>query len=338
MKRRILQLLAVVLATGCVSALAQAPIPTADANKRGLTDKDFPKVVKLGDNVYGIQILPAQGPNAQPNATRVTTNSMAVITTDGVLVADTQGSIAAANQVMDEIKKLTSQPIKYVVVCSEHTDHTNGISAFPSTATYISSPFSQKTFQDQANAPNRPPNAPRVVVPSETVDDKRVLKMGSTEIQILKLGRSHTGGDIVVYLPKERVLWMSETFNSNRFPTLRTGYASEWVQAIDKAQHMDVQVLRRRPRLHRRRSHDEEQSCGIPEGARGPHRRGQTSAPARRQRGRSVQAGELRSVRLMDRFRRAGPDVVQASLGRARRETTVAAVDRGIYLMAGGRP
>jgi glyoxylase-like metal-dependent hydrolase (beta-lactamase superfamily II) len=73
-----------------------------------------------------------------------------------------------------------------------------------------------------------------------TVDDKKVLTLGGTEIQILKLGRSHTGGDIVVYLPKEKVLWLSETFNSNRFPTLRTGYPSEWIQAIDKAQKMDV--------------------------------------------------------------------------------------------------
>src|SRR4051812_20750683 len=137
------------------AAAAQTPLPTADANKRGLTDKDFPKVVKLGENVYGVMILPARGGNAQPNATRVTTNSMFVVTTDGVLVADGQGSAAAVNQVVDEIKKVTPQPIKYVVVCSEHTDHTDGLSAFPSTATFISSPFSQNTFRTQANAPNR---------------------------------------------------------------------------------------------------------------------------------------------------------------------------------------
>src|SRR5262249_39230289 len=89
--RRLYVQLAFILTASVASA--QAPIPTADANKRGLTDKDFPKVVKLADNAYAIEILPAQGPNAQPNATRVTTNSMAVVTTDGVLVADTQGSI-----------------------------------------------------------------------------------------------------------------------------------------------------------------------------------------------------------------------------------------------------
>jgi glyoxylase-like metal-dependent hydrolase (beta-lactamase superfamily II) len=64
--------------------------------------------------------------------------------------------------------------------------------------------------------------------------------MGATEIQILFLGRTHTGGDLAVYLPREKVLWMSESFNPNRFPTLRTGYPSEWIAAIRKAEAMDV--------------------------------------------------------------------------------------------------
>jgi len=236
--RTILTLALLLVAT---SAFPQALVKTADANKRGLTDKDFPRQVKLADNVYAYMILPARGGNAPADAERVTTNSMVVVTTDGVLIADSQGSIAAANQLIDEVKKLTSQPIKYVIVCSEHTDHTNGISAFPSSATFVSSPFTKATFEAQAKAPNRQPNAPPTVVPSETVADKKVIMLGATEIQVLNLGRSHTGGDLAVYLPKEKVLWLSETFNANRFPTLRTGHPSEWVQTIDKAQKMDVQ-------------------------------------------------------------------------------------------------
>jgi glyoxylase-like metal-dependent hydrolase (beta-lactamase superfamily II) len=239
MRIRILQLITVLLVASFT--FAQSPIPTADANKRGLTDKDFPKQIKLAENVYAFEILPPQGRNAQPGASRVTTNSMVVITTDGVLIADGQGNPAAANRLMDEIKKLTSQPIKYVIVCSEHADHTGGNSAFPSTATFFATPFSKSNLETQANASNRPNSAPKIVIPTETVSDKRVLKSGNTEIQILNLGRSHTGGDLSVYLPKEKVLWMSESFNPSRFPTLRTGFPIEWVKTIDKAQHMDVQ-------------------------------------------------------------------------------------------------
>jgi glyoxylase-like metal-dependent hydrolase (beta-lactamase superfamily II) len=220
---------------------AQNPPRTADANKRGLTDRNFPRAIKLADNVYAFEMLaPAANPAAAAQQERMTTNSLVVITSDGVLVADGQGNVSEANRLMDEIRKLTNQPIKYVVVCSEHGDHTGGNSVFPSTATFISHPTSKAALEAQANAPNRPANALKIVVPTETVSDRRTLRMGATEIQIVFLGRTHTGGDLAVYLPREKVLWMSESFNPNRFPTLRTGYPSEWIAAIRKAEAMDV--------------------------------------------------------------------------------------------------
>ncbi len=221
-------------------AEAQGVPPTADAVKRGLTDKDFPRRIALADNVYGIEILPSLAPNAPPGATRVTTNSLVVVTAEGVLVADGQGSPEAVNKLVTEIRKLTTKPVRYVVVCSEHPDHTGGLAAFPQDATFVASRFSQHTFELQAKAPDRTQNSPPVVVPSESVDDRKLIMLGGTEIQVLKLGRSHTGGDLVVYLPKEKVLWMSETFNPNRFPTMRVAFPSEWVKAIDAAQLMDV--------------------------------------------------------------------------------------------------
>jgi glyoxylase-like metal-dependent hydrolase (beta-lactamase superfamily II) len=222
-------------------AWAQNTVRTADANKRGLADTSFPRAIKLAENVYAFEMLaPAANPAAAAQQERITTNSLVVITNDGVLVADGQGNVSEATRLMDEIKKLSSQPIKYVVICSEHGDHTGGNSAFPASATFISHPNSKATLEAQANAPNRPANAPRIVIPTETVSDRRTIRMGNTEIQIVFLGRTHTGGDLAVYLPREKVLWMSESFNPNRFPTLRTGFPSEWVAAIRKAESMDV--------------------------------------------------------------------------------------------------
>src|SRR6185436_18611269 len=118
---------------------AQSNVQTADVSKRGLTDKDFPQAVKLADNVYAFQMLAPQNANAAAAAApqeRYTTNSLVVITTDGVLIADGQGSVGQATRLMEEIKKLTDQPVKYVVICTPHADHTGGNSALPSTATF----------------------------------------------------------------------------------------------------------------------------------------------------------------------------------------------------------
>src|ERR1019366_3196162 len=152
-------------------ALAQAPqvLRTGAIADRGLTPADFPQLKKLLDNVYVFSDLHTAGFGYM-------TNDMIVITSDGVLVADGQGNVAVTQKLVDQIKKLTSQPIKYVVVCSEHGDHTGGNSAFPSTATFISSPFSKATFEKQAA--NDKPDGPKTRVPTETVSDKRVLKLG----------------------------------------------------------------------------------------------------------------------------------------------------------------
>jgi cyclase len=213
-------------------------IQTGDTNKRGLTDKDFPRVIKLADNVYAYEMIRPVTPGTDNE--RFTTNSLIVITSDGVLVADGQGSPADTQRLIEEIQKMTKQPIKYYVMGSEHGDHTGGNSVFPSSTVFISHPVAKANLERQANAPNRAANAPKVVVPTETVSDKRVLTMGKTEIQILNLGRAHTGSDLVVYLPKEKVLFMSEVYFHRLFPALRSGYPSEWIEAVKKAEKMDV--------------------------------------------------------------------------------------------------
>jgi glyoxylase-like metal-dependent hydrolase (beta-lactamase superfamily II) len=66
--------------------------------------------------------------------------------------------------------------------------------------------------------------------------------MGGTEIDVLFLGRAHTGGDLEVYLPREKILFMSEVFSNRIFPSMANGYPTEWVAALKKAEQMDVAV------------------------------------------------------------------------------------------------
>jgi glyoxylase-like metal-dependent hydrolase (beta-lactamase superfamily II) len=120
-----------------------------------------------------------------------------------------------------------------MVIASDHGDHTGGNSAFKAAfpnIVFISSPASQKVLAKNANPP------------TETVADKRSIKMGNTDIQIMNIGRAHTGGDLVVYLPQTRILFMSEVYLRGVFPAMRSAYPSEWVETIKKAQAMDVSM------------------------------------------------------------------------------------------------
>jgi len=191
-------------------------IRTGDYTERGLTPADFPRVKKLADNVYTFEQI-------DPTKRIVTVNSLIVITNDGVLVADGQGTADNTRRLVAEIARLTPQPIKYVVVGSEHGDHTGGNAAFPSGVTFFAHPFS----------------APRIKQPTETVADKKVLQLGGTEIQILFLGRAHTGGDLQVFLPREKILFMSEVFINRIFPSMANGYPSEWLATLKKSEALD---------------------------------------------------------------------------------------------------
>ena len=107
------------------AVLAQpSVVRTADPIKRGLKLSDFPRTIKVTDNVYTYEDFHA-GPE------KFTTTNMFVVTDEGVLVADGQGSPAETKGLVDAIAKVTRQPIKYVVICSDHGDHTAGNASFP---------------------------------------------------------------------------------------------------------------------------------------------------------------------------------------------------------------
>jgi glyoxylase-like metal-dependent hydrolase (beta-lactamase superfamily II) len=221
-------------AAGGAPIQAQTPIRTGDITVRGLTAADFPRVTRLAENVYAYEQL-------DPTKRTVTANNLIVVTTDGVLIAEGQGTTANVTRLVADVATITPQPIKYVVVGSEHGDHTGGDAAFPATATFIAHPFSQAHLERQAQ--NRRPNQSKVVVPTETVDAKRTLTLGSTEIQILFLGRAHTGGDLEVYLPREKILFMSEVFLNRIFPSMANAYPTEWLETLKRAEQMDVALF-----------------------------------------------------------------------------------------------
>ena len=225
-------------APGAATAAAPADdvLRTADPYARGYTDDDFPRVQELAPGVYSYEQLRSAGDE------RFTTVSMFVVTDDGVLVADGQGSPEETRRLVETIAGITAQPITDVVVCSDHGDHTAGNAEFPADARFHAHPTSQAVLQVVADNPIRPADAPPVVVPTHLVETARTLNLGGREIRLLFLGRAHTGGDLVVHLPAEKVLFMSEAYLHRVFPAMRSAYPSEWVAMIEAAQAMDVDI------------------------------------------------------------------------------------------------
>lgn len=209
-------------------AASQDVVRTADPIKRGFQLSDFPRTVKVADNVYTYE-------DFHPGEEKFTTTNMFVVTKDGVLLADAQTDPEKTRKEVEAIGKITKQPIKVVVICSDHGDHTGGNDSLPAGITYYIHPTS-KAILDSAKRGWKPP------ADAKLVTDKTVIKMGGTEFQILFLGRAHTGGDLSVYLPKQKILFLSETFLNRVFPAMRSAYPSDWLKALDRAEKMDVKL------------------------------------------------------------------------------------------------
>lgn len=235
--RRLAGALTLAVACGAPATLAAQP-RTAFVEQRGLKLTDFPRLVKLTDNVYGYEEIRNPG---------MTTVSLIVIGRDGVLIADGQGNAEATQKMLDHVRTVTDLPIKWYVVGSDHGDHTGGNSVLPKDVTYIVTRTSrEQLLRDSAAAANPGRGgrggAPRVVVvpPVAMTGDEQDVDVGGTTVKVMFLGRAHTGGDLVAWLPREKILFMSEVFLNRVFPAMRSAYPSEWVATVDKALAMDV--------------------------------------------------------------------------------------------------
>ena len=203
----------------------------------GLADGSFSRAHEMADSVYLYEQL------AGPGEEVVTTLSMFVVTSGGVLVADGQGSPDDTRRLINEIEKVTDASITHVVICSDHGDHTQGNGEFPADAVFYAHPTSAATLEASATRPGRSADSPPVIMPTAFVDDRVVLQLGDKEVQILFLGRAHTGGDLVIYLPAERILFMSETYFNAMFPAMSSAYPTEWVAMIERAEAMEVDMF-----------------------------------------------------------------------------------------------
>ena len=202
-------------------------VRTADPVKRGLKESDFPRTVHVTDNVYTYEDFHA-------GDEKFTTTNMFVVTSDGVLVADGQGTPAATKGLVDAIAKVTTKPITYVVIASDHGDHTGGNASFPPDVRYVIHRNS-KAILDASRNGWKPP-ADR----TDVIDGRRMIQLGDETIGVMFLGRAHTGGDLAVWVPRHKVLFLSEIFLNRVFPAMRSAYPREWLNTLDALDPADV--------------------------------------------------------------------------------------------------
>jgi glyoxylase-like metal-dependent hydrolase (beta-lactamase superfamily II) len=162
--------------------------------------------------------------------------AMFVVTPEGVIATDpvAYGRPTGGQQYVDEIKKVTNAPIRYLIYSHHHFDHIAGGKAFKDAGA---------TFLAHQRAKDRLAilNDPHTVIPDETMRGKKTLKLGGTTLELTYLGPNHSDSTIVMRLPKEKILFAVDFINVGTFPGrgFIDAYPLEWEASLKKVLAMD---------------------------------------------------------------------------------------------------
>ena len=171
-------------------------------------------------------------------------NTGIVIGDDAVMVIDTQATPVMAQDVIRRIREVTDKPIKYVVLSHYHAVRVLGASAYQPEHILASedtlSLIKERGEQDKASEIGRFPrlfrNVERVPTgltwPTMTFTGKMTLWLGKLEVQLIQLGRGHTKGDTVVWLPQEKILFSGDLVEFDATPYAGDAYFSDWPQTL----------------------------------------------------------------------------------------------------------
>jgi glyoxylase-like metal-dependent hydrolase (beta-lactamase superfamily II) len=182
-------------------------------------------------------------------------NTGVIIGEQAVMVIDTQATPAMAQDVIRRIREITDKPIKYVVLTHYHAVRVLGASAYRPQEILAS----QDTYDlivergeaDKGSEIGRFPRLfrdvesvpPGLTWPTITFVGKLSLRLGSLEVQLLQLGRGHTKGDTVVWLPQQKVLFSGDLVECDTTPYAGDAYYEDWPATLDAIAALNPEKL-----------------------------------------------------------------------------------------------
>lgn len=157
-------------------------------------------------------------------------NTSVRVTKDGLIVVDTKNlGEANYNDLMAQIKTVSTLPVKYVVITHVHQDHSGNTKSFEDAGAKVIANEGEKAELATYTAPAGKPAEPNV-----TYGKKTTIKLGGVKAEVYHFGRAHTGGDSVVYFPDLKIVAGGDAI-VNGAPNIdfaNGGSAVEWPKLI----------------------------------------------------------------------------------------------------------
>ena len=215
---------AAVIAVGL--ALAAAPVTAEQAQEKAKPPQIQTTKVDGTENVYIFR-------NGNHQA-------IFIVTPEGVIATDPvgYGRPTGGQQYVDEIRKVSKAPIRYLVYSHHHFDHIAGGKPFKDAgATVVAL---KRTRERLAQIKD-----PHTVMPDEVFDGHRTITLGDTTIELTYVGLNHSDNSVVMRLPKQKVLFAVDFISVGSFPGrgMIDSYPLEWEESLKSVLSMDWDKL-----------------------------------------------------------------------------------------------
>jgi cyclase len=188
------------------------------------------------------QLIPGHYVWISSNPSRAAYNSGVIVTSEGVVVLDALESEAIARAQREAIANVIKQPVRVLVSSPHHAPYSTGNIAYQD-VWRIGHDNYRTDLLALMERTKIPPEEQRARLPHQTFTDRLTLHLGGKEIQVLYFGPAHTRGDSIIFVPQDRIAYLSEVFFANQFPTFGEGTATGWLRVLEAVEKLDADIF-----------------------------------------------------------------------------------------------
>ncbi|HVB69826.1 MAG TPA: MBL fold metallo-hydrolase [Acetobacteraceae bacterium] len=211
----------------------------------------FASTADLGEKTVSFDEL---GPGLYAYTAEGDPNSGVIVGPDGVTVIDAQATPAMAAEVMARIATVTRQPVTRIVLSHYHAVRVLGASGYPAHEIVCSDVtrdlIVERGQADMDSEIGRFPRLfrgregiPGLTWPSMTFHGRMSLWFGAREAQVIQIGRAHTMGDTIVWLPKEKVLFAGDTVEFGAAPYCGDAHFTDWPETLRRLRALGAEKM-----------------------------------------------------------------------------------------------
>lgn len=181
-------------------------------------------------------------------------NTGVIIGDDSVMIVDAQATPRLANKVIEKIREVTDKPIKHVVLSHYHAVRVLGASAYHASEIVMSEKARamvvERGQEDWDSEFQRFPrlfegheSIPGLTWPSQTFNSRMSIYLGNRRVDLMYLGRAHTAGDIVAYVPDANVMFTGDIVEYHSACYCGDGHFHDWPGTLEKIRAWDVDAI-----------------------------------------------------------------------------------------------